>query len=189
MNKLFLKGVKHGLPIGLGYLSVSFAFGMQCAEGGLSVLQALLISMTNLTSAGQFAGLTVITTGAAIIEMIFYYIGTSLSLGTILAIGLLFLLIMAIIKTGQDLFASEKKRQQAILAREAQAKFLANMSHEIRTPINAIIGMNETSGLESLSADVHSTLLETRAFNYQPRNHTPSGGGGRTPRSKNSPTI
>lgn len=79
----------------------------------------------------------------AIIEMIFYYIGTNLSLGTILAIGLLFLLIMAIIKTGQDLFASEKKKQQAILAREAQAKFLANMSHEIRTPINAIIGMNE----------------------------------------------
>lgn len=79
----------------------------------------------------------------AIIEMLFYYIGSSLSLGTILAIGLLFLLIMAIIKTGQDLLHSEKKKQQAIMAREAQAKFLANMSHEIRTPINAIIGMNE----------------------------------------------
>lgn len=79
----------------------------------------------------------------AIVEMVFYYIGTNLTLGTVLAIGLMFLLIMAIIKTGQDLFASEKKRQQAILAREAQAKFLANMSHEIRTPINAIIGMNE----------------------------------------------
>ena len=38
MNKLFLKGVKHGLPIGLGYLSVSFAFGMQCVGGGLTVL-------------------------------------------------------------------------------------------------------------------------------------------------------
>jgi signal transduction histidine kinase/ActR/RegA family two-component response regulator len=79
----------------------------------------------------------------AILEMIFYYTGSSLSLGTVLAIGLLFLLIMAIIKTGQDLFLSEKKKQQAITAREAQAKFLANMSHEIRTPINAIIGMNE----------------------------------------------
>lgn len=79
----------------------------------------------------------------AILEMILYYIGTTLSLGTILAIGLLFLLIMAIIKTGQDLLRSEKKKQQAIIAREAQAKFLANMSHEIRTPINAIIGMNE----------------------------------------------
>ena len=69
MNKLFLKGVKHGLPIGLGYLSVSFAFGMQCTEGGLSVLQALLISMTNLTSAGQLAGLQVMLASSSLIEM------------------------------------------------------------------------------------------------------------------------
>lgn len=79
----------------------------------------------------------------AIIEMSVYYLGSNLSLGTVLAIGLLFLLIMAIIKTGQDLLYSEQKKQQAIMAREAQSKFLANMSHEIRTPINAIIGMNE----------------------------------------------
>lgn len=69
MNKLFLKGVKHGLPIGLGYLSVSFAFGMQCTEGGLTVLQALLISMTNLTSAGQFAGLPLMVAQASLFEM------------------------------------------------------------------------------------------------------------------------
>ncbi len=79
----------------------------------------------------------------AILEIIYYYNGLSHTLGTVLAIGLLFLLIMAIIKTGQDMFRSEKKKQQAITAREAQAKFLTNMSHEIRTPINAIIGMNE----------------------------------------------
>ncbi len=66
---LFLKGVKHGLPIGLGYLSVSFAFGMQCVDNGLSVLQALLISMTNLTSAGQLAGLQVMIAGSSLIEM------------------------------------------------------------------------------------------------------------------------
>ena len=69
MNKLFLKGVKHGLPIGLGYLSVSFAFGMQCTDQGLSVLQALLISMTNLTSAGQLAGLQVMVAGSTLLEM------------------------------------------------------------------------------------------------------------------------
>ena len=69
MNKLFLKGVKHGLPIGLGYLSVSFAFGMQCTDNGLSVLQALLISMTNLTSAGQLAGLQVMAAGSTLLEM------------------------------------------------------------------------------------------------------------------------
>ena len=79
----------------------------------------------------------------AVIEMSLYYFGVDISLGTVLGIGLLFLLIMAIIKTGQDLFQTEKNKQEAILAREAQAKFLANMSHEIRTPINAIIGMNE----------------------------------------------
>lgn len=79
----------------------------------------------------------------AIIELILYYKGAGVSLGTVLALGLVFLLIMAIIKTGQDFLRSEQKKQQAFAAREAQAKFLANMSHEIRTPINAVIGMNE----------------------------------------------
>jgi len=79
----------------------------------------------------------------AVIEILLYYVDTGISLGAVLAIGLVFLLITAIIKTGQDLFVSEKKRQQAIAAKESQTKFLANMSHEIRTPINAVIGMNE----------------------------------------------
>lgn len=79
----------------------------------------------------------------AVIELLLYYVGEDVSLGTVLALGLVFLLIMAIIKTGQDFLHSEQKKQQAIAAREAQAKFLANMSHEIRTPINAVIGMNE----------------------------------------------
>ncbi len=80
---------------------------------------------------------------SAIIEIILYYMQAELSLGTVLAVGLMFLLIMAVIKTGQDLLVAEKKKQQAITAKEAQAKFLANMSHEIRTPINAVLGMNE----------------------------------------------
>ncbi len=90
----------------------------------------------------------------AILEMILYYVGTELSLGTVLSIGLLFLLVMAIIKTGQDLLISEKNKQQAITAREAQAKFLANMSHEIRTPINTIIGMNEMILRENKDSDI-----------------------------------
>lgn len=80
---------------------------------------------------------------SAVLEILLYYIGSGLSIGTMVAFGLLVLLIMAIIKTGQDLMHTEQKKQQAIMAREAQAKFLTNMSHEIRTPINAIIGMNE----------------------------------------------
>jgi len=80
---------------------------------------------------------------SAVVEIFLYYIRSGLSIGTMVAFGMLFLLIMAIIKTGHDLMQNEQKKQQAIMAREAQAKFLANMSHEIRTPINAIIGMNE----------------------------------------------
>ena len=79
----------------------------------------------------------------AVLEMALYYIDIGVTLGTVLLIGLMFLLIMAVIKTGQDLLRSEQKKQQAIAARASQAKFLANMSHEIRTPINAVIGMNE----------------------------------------------
>ena len=79
----------------------------------------------------------------ATLELALYYIDIGLTLGTVLLVGLMFLLIMAIIKTGQDLLRSEQNKQQAIAARASQAKFLANMSHEIRTPINAVIGMNE----------------------------------------------
>lgn len=69
MNKQFYQGVRHGLPIGLGYLSVSFAFGMQAVALGLTTLQAVLISMTNLTSAGQVAALPLIVGGAPLAEM------------------------------------------------------------------------------------------------------------------------
>ncbi|MBE5789719.1 MAG: AzlC family ABC transporter permease [Clostridiales bacterium] len=69
MNGAFRKGIRHGLPIALGYLSVSFAFGMKAVGDGLTVLQAVLISMTNLTSAGQIAALPLMTGGAALTEM------------------------------------------------------------------------------------------------------------------------
>lgn len=55
----FKRGMKDGIPIALGYFAVSFTFGMAAVTGGLTIGQAVLISMTNLTSAGQFAGLNV----------------------------------------------------------------------------------------------------------------------------------
>lgn len=64
-----MQGVKHGVPIALGYLSVSFTFGMKAVADGLTAGQAVLISMTNLTSAGQFAGLPLMLGGASMIEM------------------------------------------------------------------------------------------------------------------------
>ena len=62
-------GVRDGIPIGLGYLSVSFSFGIMAVSSGLSVFAATLISMTNLTSAGQVAGIAVIAGGGTYIEM------------------------------------------------------------------------------------------------------------------------
>ena len=69
MNRDFVKGIRHGIPIALGYLSVSFAFGMKAVGDGLSWLQAVLISATNLTSAGQMAGLPLMLGGATLTEM------------------------------------------------------------------------------------------------------------------------
>ncbi len=65
----FSRGLRGGVPIALGYLSVSFGFGIAAVNKGLSPLAALLISLTNLTSAGQVAGLEVIVTGGTLIEM------------------------------------------------------------------------------------------------------------------------
>jgi len=65
----YINGVKDGVPIGLAYLSVSFTFGLAAKEGGLSVLTSVLISITNLTSAGQFAGLDIIKAGNNLIEL------------------------------------------------------------------------------------------------------------------------
>ena len=68
--KTFLFGMRAGVPVCVGYFSVSFGFGAMAIAQGLTVWQAILISLTNLTSAGQFAGLTVIATGATMLEMI-----------------------------------------------------------------------------------------------------------------------
>lgn len=65
----FKEGVRDGIPICLGYLSVAFAFGIFATESGLSVLQAVLISMTNVTSAGQLAGVPIIVAGGSVLEL------------------------------------------------------------------------------------------------------------------------
>lgn len=65
----FLKGLKDGIPVGLGYLSVGFGFGILAASMGLSPLIAWAISATNLTSAGQVAGVEIIAAAGTYVEM------------------------------------------------------------------------------------------------------------------------
>ena len=66
---LFKRGFRNGIPIFLGYLAVSFTFGISARSAGLTSLQAILMSATNLTSAGQFAALSIISASAGYIEM------------------------------------------------------------------------------------------------------------------------
>ena len=55
----FKRGMKAGLPICFGYLSVSFSFGIIAVLTGLTWWQAVIVSMTNVTSAGQLAGVSI----------------------------------------------------------------------------------------------------------------------------------
>ncbi len=69
-KKAFLKGLHHGMPIGLGYISVSFAFGIAAVVKGAPAWLPILLSMTNLTSAGQFAGLDLMMAGTSFAEIV-----------------------------------------------------------------------------------------------------------------------
>ena len=65
----FTQGLKDGLPICLGYFSVSVAFGMTTVLAGMPLWAAVLISLTNLTSAGQFAGANLMLAGGNMMEL------------------------------------------------------------------------------------------------------------------------
>lgn len=62
-------GMKDGIPIALGYLAVSFTFGIMARGAGLTTMESVVMSLTNLTSAGQFAALGIIQAGAPFMEM------------------------------------------------------------------------------------------------------------------------
>ena len=66
----FSRGLRLGVPIGLGYLSVSFTFGILAVSYGLFWWQAVLISMLCVTSAGQLAGITVMLSPGHYLEML-----------------------------------------------------------------------------------------------------------------------
>ncbi len=66
----FKNGLYDGLPIGLGYFSVSIAFGLKASILGIPVFMSILISMTNLTSAGQLSGILIIASLGTILELI-----------------------------------------------------------------------------------------------------------------------
>ncbi len=69
MQNTYKRGLRHGIAVALGYFAVSFTFGMEAVTNGLSIWQAALISLTNVTSAGQFSGLGIIAAGGTYLEL------------------------------------------------------------------------------------------------------------------------
>lgn len=67
----YRRGLRDGVPIGLGYLAVSFTLGIAAKVSGLTVGQATWMSLLNNTSAGEFAALGLIAAGAPYLEMAF----------------------------------------------------------------------------------------------------------------------
>lgn len=67
--KVFQNGLRDGIPIALGYFAVSFSLGIQAKQIGMSALAATIMSLTNLTSAGEAAALTIIAANAPYLEM------------------------------------------------------------------------------------------------------------------------
>ena len=68
-NKVLREGIRDGIPIGLGYLAVSFSLGVAARNAGLSAFQGFLVSLLNNASAGEYAGFTVIATNGAYFEI------------------------------------------------------------------------------------------------------------------------
>ncbi len=69
-NLTFGRGFRDGIPVMLGYLSVSFAFGMIANSRGIPLPCAALFSITNLSGTGQFVGIDLISAGAGVLELI-----------------------------------------------------------------------------------------------------------------------
>lgn len=65
----FAHGLRDGIPIAAGYFTVSVSLGIALQGAGLSPVQAGLMSVTNMTSAGQFAGATAIAAGSGYLLM------------------------------------------------------------------------------------------------------------------------
>lgn len=68
-SSVFRNGMRDGLPIALGYFAVSFTLGIAARNAGFTAIQAAIVSMTNLASAGQYAGFTMVKEAATYAEM------------------------------------------------------------------------------------------------------------------------
>lgn len=65
----FLRGLRDGFPIGLGYFAVSFGLGISCRAANLTAFQGFLLSFLNNASAGEYGGITIIASDSGFLIM------------------------------------------------------------------------------------------------------------------------
>lgn len=97
---------------------------------------------------------------AAVVQIFIYFRRENEFNGVILAIGLIFLLIFAVMGTVREILHMDREMQRALHESESKGRFLANMSHEIRTPINTILGMNAMILRESQEKEIKEYALD-----------------------------
>ena len=68
-GKVFLEGLRDGVPIGLGYFAVAFSLGIVARNAGLTPLQGFIASFFNLASAGEYALFTSMQAAASFLEI------------------------------------------------------------------------------------------------------------------------
>lgn len=68
-KQLFARGMKDGIPIGLGYFAVSFTLGIAAKNAGMTAIQAAVTSALINASAGEFIGFTLIAANAGYLEV------------------------------------------------------------------------------------------------------------------------
>lgn len=117
----FKIGLRDGVAVGIGYVAVSFAFGLLAVSAGLGPLEALLVSMLNLTSAGQIAALPALAGGSlvelvlgqAVINSRYALMSVSLSQRLAPSVGLRHRLLIGFINT-DEIFALSMSKGEAL---------------------------------------------------------------------------
>ncbi len=70
-KRWFLRGLRDGVPIGVGYFAVAFALGIKAVGAGITPVEAALMSLFNMTSAGEAAAIALIGVGSTYVELAF----------------------------------------------------------------------------------------------------------------------
>lgn len=150
-------GVKDSLPVGIGYFAVSFGFGVAAVQV-ISVLEATLMSLTNLTSAGQFAAIKVIAASSSLWVMLLTqlvinsrYSLMSLALSQRLGknFGLLHRMLVAFINTDE------------IFALAMQRPFDLTVPYMYGLGLTPILGWTSGTLLGALAGDILPSSVST----------------------------